>query len=76
MTRDWTQVNLRLSKELHDKVVAAALENKQTVNGWLREAIAGKLGIELSSIAAEIVIPHAEPTDAQLAASRRLLTIL
>ena len=75
MTRDWTQVNLRLSKELHAMVVKAAIDREQTVNGFLRELIAQGVGVTLDSIAAETVVAWTFPTDAQLSASRRRIAL-
>jgi len=71
MTRDWTQVNLRLSKELHSMVIDAAIANGQTVNGFLREAIAHGVGVDLCDIAAETTVEWRDPSHSQLSASRR-----
>lgn len=73
MTRDWTQINLRMSKEMHAEVVRRALEDGVTVNGWIRNAVAAGLGTTLDSFAAEIVVPADRPTKSQLDASRRRL---
>ena len=58
---NWTLKTYRLSQHMYDLAVLSAEADGRTVNGWVREAIATKLGVSLDDMPEEALVPTDKP---------------